>query len=482
MKIESLYIEKYKLLENFKISFKKDISILIGINGSGKSSILEAIALIFSSALLKGKSPFGYKIKYELFFLDLYSNDSPAEIFRNQTVTVELSSERDEKCQFKVTAKNEEVKKVITKGWLFREIEDVVPKNIIIYYSGLSETMKSICEPHNKLLSEEYRKGKANAHNPFFYFEPAYFDIILLSLLSYQYGDIPTFLSDKAKIDYLQSVQIRLKRPEWSKGKIDNWWGARGEIKSFLDYLDSLGKSLIIDHNSPLNDSIGNVIMEGWQNESLIISIINQEKLYSISQYYGDEKKLFQILNILYRDGFLNSMEFAFKNKEGNSFKTLSEGEKQAIIIRGLIELTNTENTLFLFDEPDTYLHPSWQSAFIEDITKTLQTNKYNSSQFIITTHSPQLLSNLKSGELHIMSDGKLVKHTNDYYGRDINAILSGYMDADFRPHEFQAIIDEVSELITQKKYDEAKQKLEFLNKKDNEYLRLSTKLNFILG
>ena len=62
MHITSLYIREYKLLKDFTISFSKDVSILIGINGSGKSSILESIAQIFSDAYLKEKSKFGFAI------------------------------------------------------------------------------------------------------------------------------------------------------------------------------------------------------------------------------------------------------------------------------------------------------------------------------------------------------------------------------------------------------------------------------------
>ena len=43
MQIESLYIKDYKLFQEFSIDFRKDVSILIGINGSGKSTILESI-------------------------------------------------------------------------------------------------------------------------------------------------------------------------------------------------------------------------------------------------------------------------------------------------------------------------------------------------------------------------------------------------------------------------------------------------------
>ena len=66
MQITSLHINNYKLLKDFTINFKKDVSILIGINGSGKSSILEVIAQIFSDCYLDEKSKFGFSIEYEI--------------------------------------------------------------------------------------------------------------------------------------------------------------------------------------------------------------------------------------------------------------------------------------------------------------------------------------------------------------------------------------------------------------------------------
>ena len=122
-------------------------------------------------------------------------------------------------------------------------------------------------------------------------------------------------------------------------------------------------------------------------------------------------------------------------------------------------------------------MHPVWQSSFISEIEQYSE-----NAQFIITTHSPQLINNFKEGELHILRKGELIEHSNDFYGRDINSILAGYMGAEIRPEETQTTIDEISNLISEKKYHEAKEKLELLNKNDTEYIRLSTKLNFILS
>jgi len=60
MQLKHLYIKDYKILKDFHIDFpydfKKYVSVFIGANGSGKSTILEAIAQIFSSVYLNEKA------------------------------------------------------------------------------------------------------------------------------------------------------------------------------------------------------------------------------------------------------------------------------------------------------------------------------------------------------------------------------------------------------------------------------------------
>ncbi len=104
MRINSLYIDDYKLLKNFTINFSKDISILIGINGSGKSSILECVAQIFSDAYLQEKSKFRFKVEYELqleaFVSKKFSPNPKIEIL---TIKVEIFAEKKgEKLQYKL--------------------------------------------------------------------------------------------------------------------------------------------------------------------------------------------------------------------------------------------------------------------------------------------------------------------------------------------------------------------------------------------
>lgn len=488
MQINSLYINNYRLLKDFTIHFSKDVSILIGINGSGKSSILECVAQIFSDAYLQEKSKFGFKLEYELRLEEIIEQTATTSEFKTDYIKVEISAEKkDEKLLYKVYTGNDILEKESDIEKKFGSLEKILPSNIVIYYSGLADIMKKICQPHDEKLSVNFRKGNTSLHRPFFYFEPPLFNLILITLLSYEYGDIPQFLSDRAKIKGVQSIQINLKKPSWGKGKINDWWGAKGEVKTFLDYLDSIEGPLIVDKKT--FKPKGNVFIEGVQNEALNITIISQEKLFEIREHFVEERTLFKILNTLLIDGFQPEVKFSFiqeDNSGQHSFNVLSEGEQQAIIIRGLIELVNNENTLFLFDEPDTYLHPSWQRNFIESINDLSKNAEFNNSQFLITTHSPQLLSNADPAncDVQIMEDGEIVKVTPKYYGRDISTILYEMMGVERRNNKVAKLLSFLFNTIEEEDLENSKieygKLIEILGEDDPAMVRAKSQLDYL--
>ena len=81
-----------------------------------------------------------------------------------------------------------------------------------------------------------------------------------------------------------------------------------------------------------------------------------------------------------------------------------------------------------LIDEIDLHLHPRWQRVALPRLRKV-----FPKLQFVVTTHSPQVLSSVENRHVRRLFDGKLQAGTVFVEGRDTNAILREYMHTDDR-------------------------------------------------
>lgn len=71
----------------------------------------------------------------------------------------------------------------------------------------------------------------------------------------------------------------------------------------------------------------------------------------------------------------------------------LSDGEVQLLLTLGAVRLFGDDETLFLYDEPETHLNPTWRTRFHLDFEKANEAN--GKAQAIISSHSPFLVSSL---------------------------------------------------------------------------------------
>jgi len=486
MQLKRLYIKEYKILKDFTLEFpydsKKYISVFIGANGSGKSTVLEAVAEIFNCVFLFKQSPFDFEIEYSIKsddILSVFSISNPKLKRLPIKITGDSGYLPRTEIDFKSIPKEifEYGDTDIKLSFAQRDFRNLMPENVVIYYSGLSDIMKELCKPYEDRLSEAYRKGNANIDRGFFYYKPEHFGIILLSLLSFEYGDIPEFLKRKAKIEDIESVQIHLKKPGWTRDSIENFWGAEGEVRRFLDFLREQSKT---------DKSIG---IKTGKGEKIAISLKGKESLYKIRDFLIEEKKLFEILNIMLADGLLDNISFSMvKMSDGKPqvFSILSEGEQQAITIKGLTELLSGKNTLFLFDEPDTYLHPKWQRQFIAEIEKTIENANEAENSYVIATHSPQLLSNAKSdlNFVKIIENGVLIENTPKFYGREISSILYNLMGVEERNKTIRNDLSNLFTLIEDEEIEEAEKELkrltEILGETDPDIKNIEIQLNYL--
>ena len=100
---------------------------------------------------------------------------------------------------------------------------------------------------------------------------------------------------------------------------------------------------------------------------------------------------------------------------------------------------------------------------------------------FIVTTHSPQVLSRVSRDQILLFSRFKRVDRLPYTEGRDTNAILSELMGVSRRPEDAAAEIDALARLIDDEDFDGARRKLALLEERfgpdDRDLLRLGAML-----
>lgn len=170
-------------------------------------------------------------------------------------------------------------------------------------------------------------------------------------------------------------------------------------------------------------------------------------------------------------------------------FEQLSDGEQHLLALAGDLARRLAlaappdvdplaQEAVVLIDEIETHLHPSWQRR----VAAALQ-RAFPCVQFIATTHSPQVISELPSDAVVLLDAFKVVAH-GPTHGRDTNAILTETMKVPARPREELEALQEVGRLLDAGDLGTARAKLEqvaqTLSERDAEIVRYRTLLHVL--
>ncbi len=103
-----------------------------------------------------------------------------------------------------------------------------------------------------------------------------------------------------------------------------------------------------------------------------------------------------------------------------------------------------TGDGIVSIDEVDLHLHPSWQRSLVARLTQT-----FPNCQFLLTTHSPLIISDYKHILVYTLTNGEL-QELPSQYGQDVNTVLLDVMDttihADNLDVEFNDLLDAIQD------------------------------------
>jgi len=149
----------------------------------------------------------------------------------------------------------------------------------------------------------------------------------------------------------------------------------------------------------------------------------------------------------------------------------LSQGEKSLMALVGSIasrlSMMNPAlpdplegRGIIMIDEVDLHLHPRWQQGIIDRLCSV-----FPNCQFILTTHSPLVISPSQNILAYMLDNGE-IRQLGNLYGMDANQVLLQEMDVSIRNQEVQDKLDDILDLIHDRNFLEAHAEIKELEEK----------------
>lgn len=146
-----------------------------------------------------------------------------------------------------------------------------------------------------------------------------------------------------------------------------------------------------------------------------------------------------------------------------------------------LENVTSMTPGIVLIDEVDLHLHPKWQ----KNILRTLR-EIFPRVQFIVTTHSPSIIFSANTDELLILEENSCKKFDCEVYGMDANTVLTDVMETTDTPDDVAVLFKEFDKLMDAENYEGAENTLDKLREKidanDSRLISASVALDFRKG
>jgi predicted ATPase len=410
----------FKNLKDITIDFDQGepITVVIGWNGTGKSNVLEALAILFRDLIVKKRTPqFAFILDYRMGVGDdvRYINIDSDPDRKNSPYIIHITKQEEaEKSKKILPLFKDELPKIILKrrkvslNVFFSQDEFNLPRHVFGYYSGESTRMYDIFRPYLEKYDRELRGGKDPGLKRLFFAMPVHSQFVLLAFIINQNKVVAKFLADHLGLDSkegIESVLFILRQPPWKIQHPDGdprVWYARGIVRDFLARLYDISLAPIrLSRRVPVSL---------WNKRKLEFLYLYIKDVDGLRSLVGERTPadFFRDLESTYVSELIEGVRIRVKLKQNDgsvTFRELSEGEQQLLTVLGLLRFTAEEESLFLLDEPDTHLNPSWSVNFLGYLKSFVGTEKkgFESSHIILTTHNPMAIAELSKAQVQIL-------------------------------------------------------------------------------
>lgn len=402
LKINKLYLDNYRCFKDFTIDFHDQLTVLVATNGKGKTAILDAIAVAFgtfvnSTGLARG-SVFHRSDVQRIKVRETKTNEMeevyPLVLEANGVINNEVTHWSRELHKPKGATTTKDTKPLIQYGQDIRKkvVQKVDEILPLISYYGTGRLWGLKKVTLNKKQHETSRlSGYIDCLDP------------LSSYKSFESWYVDICLAElELKIEEIEKNNLDISNNEFTS--------IRKSIQQAVNH--------IVEKNT------------GWKD---IVYKKRAETIVAQNETFG-ELSLMQL-----SDGIRNMIglvaDIAYRAVKLNPH--LENAPKQT---PGIV----------LIDEVDMHLHPKWQQTVLTDLTKA-----FPNIQFIVTTHSPQVLSTVKKEQIRILGDNVVSTPSTHSFGEDSSVLLAELMNVSpLPPLEIVEKRKEYQRLIEDREYE----------------------------
>jgi predicted ATP-binding protein involved in virulence len=428
MKIKHVRIQDFRGIEDLSLDFGSDnINVIIGMNGVGKSSIIDCLCLLLSAYVkelrrvfrerkLQQSSENGYIVNPGSYSVSIGG-------VNNGTIVV--NGDNNQIIQHSRESRNEvdDIKNGSNSSTL----------KILIDHQHKNFTWsKSIERGKDKNFNSSDEIGLVDLVNEIV---PSYspdfsIPLVLCYLVNRAVLDISLDLSDISNFTQLKAFDDSLTGAQTGFDEFFRWFRSledleneeRRDAPEYRDHrLEAVRKALPKFMPEFTNLRI--------RRSPLRMTVFKKDQELVINQLSDGEKCLLAMVSDLAR--------------------------RLAIANPGLADPLQGEG-IILIDEIELHFHPQWQRGILPTLSAT-----FPNCQFIVSTHSPQIISDVQPDAIYLLQQtpqGLTAAHAVSSYGRDSNQILEDLMGVPDRPLHIKSRLQQLFRLIDDGNLDAAQE------------------------
>lgn len=436
MKIKQLQLQNYGRFENLTVDFAptenrvSNVTVIVGNNGAGKSQILQALATGLS------------------WFISGLQNKVPSGNFINSN---EIRNGKD-------------ISILNIKGEINKNLQSINNniKNLDIYLKSNrqrdDEKFASLGGLEIIDFTENVKKDEISL--PIITFYPVERSILTQNII----------LDSSAK-NLRQFVGYNLALTNGIDfNSFIEWFRLKEDIENaqIRKEVDKLMESLVRENNDN-NRSIIVAHLAGLTAKEKVLEKNTDNQLQSVKSaisYFLDT-----IENVWIDRSLQPPVMMVEKDGKDLNINQLSQGEKSLLALVGDIArrlaILNPSlddplqgEGVVMIDEVDLHLHPKWQHDLIDKLVRT-----FPNVQFILTTHSPLIVSDRADILVYLLDDGNL-RSIDNIYGEDANTLLNDIFYVPPRTPEVEETFNGIRRAISHKELESAESQINNIAKK----------------